>query len=716
MDLTLLLGVDGGGDDSNVQMKYERMQVVLEAINQPAFAFDDADVPTYMHIVSVYTLLVHIVDAPIPPRVIKAHITPSFVSDLLGVIQSQDPRERVMVATVLHNIYAKFKSLRLHIHQQFVHLLMQYVEYGGMGYPYGIPDLLEVLSSIIRGFTTPLQPDHITLLMKTLLPLAKHALVHYHQPLLLCITDFVAKAPTLSSAVVEYLLTHWPHQSTAKQILYLNALEEVLEITPVDCLPQPTKAKITAHLAKCIECVHFQVAERTLFLWNSTQLINHSIFNPRHTRQVLPILFPSLMAAFKTHWHATVRMLAHATAMSLSQFNVHKSTQYSTVIFVVASYGTGGPTDDATSFYNWLKTSLKPDLSHMQYTVFGCGNSDYTDSYNGMAKFVDAKIGAFGATRFFDLSLGDAAGEIDHLDNDYDAWEGRVLDVVAPMATADTTSSTTTTIPATAQFISIVKLSSTALQVDFATDVAYTGTGILALYPQNAKEIVSAVAHRCGYNLDHWVDLVDDKAGGAPASIPLPCTVADALTHYVDLCAVSRTIVSALARIQVSLPALLSIVAPIKPRKYTIASSHLASPNVIQCCISVPEKPLAQLDQHHGTMGACMVSLLPAKLSNPGVRFRGLCQAATMYFPKTHQFPVILIAAGSGQDKQYVQDVVEKHIAAIMTALDSSNAYIYICGKIDMAQAVQTILKRDRGVAWWDEIIATRRYNQEVFG
>ncbi|RHZ41397.1 hypothetical protein DYB31_012961 [Aphanomyces astaci] len=313
MDLTLLLGVDGGGDDSNVQMKYERMQVVLEAINQPAFAFDDADVPTYMHIVSVYTLLVHIVDAPIPPRVIKAHITPSFVSDLLGVIQSQDPRERVMVATVLHNIYAKFKSLRLHIHQQFVHVLMQYVEYGGMGYPYGIPDLLEVLSSIIRGFTTPLQPDHVTLLMKTLLPLAKHALVHYHQPLLLCITDFVAKAPTLSSAVVEYLLSHWPHQSTAKQILYLNALEEVLEITPVDCLPQPTKAKITAHLAKCIECVHFQVAERTLFLWNSTQLINHSIFNPRHTRQVLPILFPSLMAAFKTHWHATVRMLAHVS-------------------------------------------------------------------------------------------------------------------------------------------------------------------------------------------------------------------------------------------------------------------------------------------------------------------------------------------------------------------------------------------------------------------
>ncbi|ETV65370.1 hypothetical protein, variant [Aphanomyces astaci] len=345
MDLTLLLGVDGGGDDGNVQMKYERMQVVLEAINQPAFAFDDADVPTYMHIVtahvirtlpsppssydpdedrptynphwdfleSVYTLLVHIVDAPIPPRLIKAHITPSFVSDLLGVIQSQDPRERVMVATVLHNIYAKFKSLRLHIHQQFVHVLMQYIEYGGMGYPYGIPDLLEVLSSIIRGFTTPLQPDHVTLLMKTLLPLAKHALVHYHQPLLLCITDFVAKAPTLSSAVVEYLLTHWPHQSTAKQILYLNALEEVLEITPVDCLPQPTKAKITALLAKCIECVHFQVAERTLFLWNSTQLINHSIFNPRHTRQVLPILFPSLMAAFKTHWHATVRMLAHVS-------------------------------------------------------------------------------------------------------------------------------------------------------------------------------------------------------------------------------------------------------------------------------------------------------------------------------------------------------------------------------------------------------------------
>ncbi|RHY17257.1 hypothetical protein DYB32_010546, partial [Aphanomyces invadans] len=488
---------------------------------------------------TVYTLLVHLVEAPIPPRVIKQHITPSFVSELLIMIQSQDPRERVMVATVLHKIYAKFKSLRLHIRQEFVHAFAQYAEYGHAGYPYGMSELLEVVSSLIRGFATPLQPDHVQLLTKTLLPLLKHSFVHYHQPLLLCITDFIGKDSALASTTVEYLVVHWPKQSTAKQILFLNALEEVLECSPVDCLNDSTKAKVTSVLAKCVASVHFQVAERTLFLWNSAQLVNHSIFNPQHTKQVLPILFPSLMVAFKTHWNVTVRMLAHADAMSLSQFDVANLTQYTMVIFMVASYGTGGPTDDASAFYSWLKTSLKPDLSTMHYTVFGCGNSDYTDSYNGMAKFVDAKIGAFGATRFYDLTLGDAAGEIDHLDNDYAAWESTILDVLAiPAATL-----------AEAHVLSVQALSSTAVQVDFATDVPYKATETLALYPQNAIEIVQAVASRCGFNLTQWVHSPSELTHQEhnPANIPLPCKVIDALTHYVDLCAVSRTILTALA-------------------------------------------------------------------------------------------------------------------------------------------------------------------------
>ncbi|ETV90520.1 hypothetical protein H310_14710 [Aphanomyces invadans] len=360
MDITALLG-GRGGDDAAIQIKYECMQHLLDTIHGPAFAFEDDNVPMYMRIVTgnilrtlplppssydpdedppsyhphwdfletVYTLLVHLVEAPIPPRVIKQHITPSFVSELLIMIQSQDPRERVMVATVLHKIYAKFKSLRLHIRQEFVHAFAQYAEYGHAGYPYGMSELLEVVSSLIRGFATPLQPDHVQLLTKTLLPLLKHSFVHYHQPLLLCITDFIGKDSALASTTVEYLVVHWPKQSTAKQILFLNALEEVLECSPVDCLNDSTKAKVTSVLAKCVASVHFQVAERTLFLWNSAQLVNHSIFNPQHTKQVLPILFPSLMVAFKTHWNVTVRMLAHSV---LEMYTKHDNSTYQTCL------------------------------------------------------------------------------------------------------------------------------------------------------------------------------------------------------------------------------------------------------------------------------------------------------------------------------------------------------------------------------------------------
>ncbi|KAF0683182.1 Aste57867_24746 [Aphanomyces stellatus] len=341
-----------------VNLKHECLQKLLRVVDEPGFVFAEAAVPLYIdvvthnilralpeppatfqpdedpanldplwedHLTLVYDLLFHIIDAPIPPRVIKQYITVAFCTRLIGTIQSQDPRERASVATALHKIYAKFKSLRHHLRRDFTHVFMQYIEYAPSGYPYGVSELLEVLSAIIKGFATPLLPEHIHLLTKTLLPLFKLSLMHYHQALLLCLTNFIEKDPTLAACMIDTLLKCWPKQSTAKQILFLNALEEILETTPVDSLPLETKTRVTTLLASCLESVHFQVAERTLFLWNSPQLINHSIFNPRHTRQILPILFPSLMVAFKQHWHITVRMLAHSV---LEMYTKHDNSTY----------------------------------------------------------------------------------------------------------------------------------------------------------------------------------------------------------------------------------------------------------------------------------------------------------------------------------------------------------------------------------------------------
>jgi serine/threonine-protein phosphatase 2A regulatory subunit B' len=52
----------------------------------------------------------------------------------------------------------------------------------------------------------------------------------------------------------------------------------------------------------------FQVAERTLFLWNNDHIVNLIAHN-RHV--ILPLIFPALERNIKSHWNPAVVNLTH---------------------------------------------------------------------------------------------------------------------------------------------------------------------------------------------------------------------------------------------------------------------------------------------------------------------------------------------------------------------------------------------------------------------
>lgn len=93
----------------------------------------------------------------------------------MELFDSEDPRERDFLKTILHRIYGKFLNLRAYIRKQINNIFYTFI-YETERHN-GIAELLEVLGSVINGFSTPLKDEHKTFLMRVLLPLHK---VYYY--------------------------------------------------------------------------------------------------------------------------------------------------------------------------------------------------------------------------------------------------------------------------------------------------------------------------------------------------------------------------------------------------------------------------------------------------------------------------------------------------------------------------------------------------------
>jgi len=170
----------------------------------------------------------------------------------------------------------------------------------------GVGELLEILGSIINGFALPLKDEHKDFLLKALIPLHKvKSLASFNQQLSYCMAQYVEKDPRLAYDIITAMLRFWPLSITAKQVLFLNELEETLELT------QPSEfhrmqEQLFRRLALCITCPHFQVAERTLFFWNNDYIVK-LINQNRHA--LFPIIIGALYKNSKQHWNSAVHGL-----------------------------------------------------------------------------------------------------------------------------------------------------------------------------------------------------------------------------------------------------------------------------------------------------------------------------------------------------------------------------------------------------------------------
>lgn len=77
---------------------------------------------------------------------------------MLDLFDSEDPRERDYLKTIMHRIYGKYMILRPYIRTQVMNLLLRIV-YECETHN-GLSELLEILGSIVSGYTIPLKAEH----------------------------------------------------------------------------------------------------------------------------------------------------------------------------------------------------------------------------------------------------------------------------------------------------------------------------------------------------------------------------------------------------------------------------------------------------------------------------------------------------------------------------------------------------------------------------
>uniref|UniRef100_A0A158PCB9 NADPH--hemoprotein reductase n=1 Tax=Angiostrongylus cantonensis TaxID=6313 RepID=A0A158PCB9_ANGCA len=248
------------------------------------------------------------------------------------------------------------------------------------------------------------------------------------------------------------------------------------------------------------------------------------------------------------------------------------------VIFCMATYGEGDPTDNAQQLYEYI-TTTDTNFKGVKYAVFGLGNKTY-EHFNAVGKLIDKRLEELGAERVFSLGLGDDDA---NLEEDFMRWREAFLPTVAHQfgwelnADAETLrqyrlelldSNANVTLfkgeygrlgaferlrppfdqknpfPATVAInreLHTAHSERSCRHIEFAVEgsrIRYEAGDHLAVFPTNDPELVQTMISLLGFDPEQAFRLINtDEESSKRNPFPCPCTYRTALTHYVDICA-----------------------------------------------------------------------------------------------------------------------------------------------------------------------------------
>lgn len=223
--------------------------------------------PLWPHLEPVYNIAYKLVSCElIASKFLKPFISSGFFNELLGLFNSEEPKERAYLRSITQILYFKLvpkrKMLKNNIDNYLLTAIHESLKSNGLF------ELLEVVHKIIENFSIPLRIENVTYFNKIILPLHKiEYFSDFHPIYLNCVKLFISKEHSLAPDLIKVLLKYWPIGNSDKEILFISEIQEFIQLCEAKALTDLI-GKVVRRLIRCITGMHIEVAQKVVRLFN----------------------------------------------------------------------------------------------------------------------------------------------------------------------------------------------------------------------------------------------------------------------------------------------------------------------------------------------------------------------------------------------------------------------------------------------------------------
>lgn len=256
-------------------------------------------IPQWAHASLAYDILLQLL------RVRPEAFTLEYVDRILYLLNSSDANERTKMKFFVGGLCITRPELREQMMIRMIKLLISHQQ--GVVPPFAVGSVLEILMEMFTWKIPQAEEIHAMVFRMHIIPLiADKYMCFFMKELHTILTHFMEISQVQVNVVVDAVIKYWPKTRLSKQIQLLGIMSSAIpKMSQRDFAPRIVK--MFAIYSQCSLSPSSKLAEAALSIWDSHEIqAIIGIFS----KQVFPLIAPSLVRIAKEHWNESIRRMA----------------------------------------------------------------------------------------------------------------------------------------------------------------------------------------------------------------------------------------------------------------------------------------------------------------------------------------------------------------------------------------------------------------------